>query len=71
MKIINAEQENLHVLYSLTIEHEGEEYLWEMVVEDDGSDETFYHHTKDGEYRIISIPEWLEDEDFMDLWESA
>ena len=71
MEVTSITTEPITIKYALTIEHEGEEYLWEVVVDEGHFDDNVYHHTKDGDYILISNPEWLEDEDFFDLLDAA
>ena len=68
IQVTDAEQEDLRVKRTLTIEVDSEEYQWELITTDTDYEEAFYHYTN-GKWIPIDEPSFLATYDFGDLWD--
>lgn len=62
MKVLKAEERTTETVFTLLIEHEGNEYTWQAVSSDNNSYVEWY----DGDWDIIDRPDWADD---LDMWQ--
>lgn len=62
MKVLKAEERTTETVFTLLIEHEGNEYTWQALSSDNNSYVEWY----DGDWDIIDQPDWADD---LDMWQ--